>query len=525
VSLHILDILTLALYFGVIAWMGWYFSQRSVSTEKYFVGGRSFPGWAIGLSLVGTSISSVTFLAFPADAYKTAWIRFLPSLMLPLGVAIAAFYFLPFFRRGRVTSAYEYLEWRFGPGIRVYGALTFILGQLTRLSLILYLVSLLIYEISGLHPILCILIGGVFVAGYTIIGGIEAVIWTDVVQTIVLALGGIACIVVIIWSLPGGLMEILEVATREHKLSFRDLEGGELRPIGWGFSLQEKTGSMMLLMGLMLWLTEYSANQNTVQRYAASRSTREARKAMLICVLASVPIWAFFMFLGTSLYVYFEAFPSTEAAEMLSGARKAEQIFPYFIINFLPPGLSGFLIAAALAAAMSSLDSSINAISTVSIVDIYRRHLVKGRDDLHYLRAAFGFAALASIIMILGAIALAVTDSKTLQDTGTIIGSLVAGGLLGMYLLGFLTRRGDARSVGCGIVATMSFTGWTLLVQFAPGVLPGWARAPFDLYYTIIIGNVIMFCTGYFVSFLLPTRKRDFTNLTVWDQDWSTPLD
>src|SRR5690606_18419591 len=119
-SLHFLDILTLTLYFGVIAWMGWYFSQRNVSTEKYFVGGRSFPGWAIGLSLVGTSISSVTFLAFPADAYKTAWIRFLPSLMLPLGVAIAAIYFLPFFRRGQVTSAYEYLEWRFGPGIRVY---------------------------------------------------------------------------------------------------------------------------------------------------------------------------------------------------------------------------------------------------------------------------------------------------------------------------------------------------------------------------------------------------------------------
>src|SRR5690606_30959804 len=133
--------------------------------EKYFVGGRSFPGWAIGLSLVGTSISSVTFLAFPADAYKTAWIRFLPSLMLPLGVAIAAFYFLPIFRRGRVTSAYEYLENRFGPGIRVYGALTFILGQLTRLSLILYLVSLVIHEITGLNPILCILIGGAFVAG------------------------------------------------------------------------------------------------------------------------------------------------------------------------------------------------------------------------------------------------------------------------------------------------------------------------------------------------------------------------
>lgn len=524
-KLHVLDILVLVSYFGVIGWMGWFFSKRNDSTENYFVGGRSFPGWAIGLSLVGTSLSSVTFVAFPADAYKTAWIRFLPSLMLPIGVAIAAYFFLPFFRRGRVTSAYEYLEKRFGPSIRVYGAIAFMLGQLTRLSLILYLVSLLFHEMTGLNPILCILISGVFVAAYTIVGGIEAVVWTDVMQTIVLALGGLVCITIIIWSLPGGLMEVLEVATRDHKLSFRDLEDGALQPIGWGFSLQSKTGSMMMLMGLVLWLTEYSANQNTVQRYVASSSAREARKAMLICVLSSVPVWAFFMFLGTALYAYFQAFPTVEAAEMLDGTRKAEQILPYFIVHYLPPGLSGFLVAAALAAAMSSLDSSINAISTVSIVDIYRRHLVRDRDDRHYLRVAIIVATVSSILMILGAIVLTVTESKTLQDTGTIIGSLVGGGLLGMYLLGFFTRRGDAFSVGCGIAATLAFTGGTLVLQFAPNALPVWARAPFDLYYTIIIGNVVMFCVGYFVSYLFPAGKRDLTNLTVWDQDWSTPLD
>ena len=141
-SLHWLDITALLLYlFGMLA-MGIYFSRKNTSTEEYFVGGRSFAGWIIGLSLVGTSISSISFLAYPGDAYKTAWLRYLPNLMLPLGVLIAAYLFLPFFRRGKITSAYQYLEDRFGPSIRVYGAITFIVGQLVRVSIILYLLSL-----------------------------------------------------------------------------------------------------------------------------------------------------------------------------------------------------------------------------------------------------------------------------------------------------------------------------------------------------------------------------------------------
>jgi SSS family solute:Na+ symporter len=273
---------------------------------------------------------------------------------------------------------------------------------------------------------------------------------------------------------------------------------------------------MMLLVGLTNWLTEYSSNQNTVQRYCASKSIREARKAMWVCVCASVPIWAFFMFLGTSLYVFFQVFPDGNAAAMLSGAKKPEQILPFFIMSQLPPGITGLVSAAALAAAMSSLDSSINAISTVGIVDVYRRHLVKGRHDRHYLRVAWAIAAAAAAVMIGGAIILASVKTKTLQDTGTILTSLVGGGLLGMYLLGFLTNRGDARAVGLGILCTILFTGWTI---FSKG-----GSLPFDLYYTRIIGNILMFAVGFLAGTLLPKRERDLTNLTVWQQD-STPLE
>ncbi len=522
-NLHWLDVLVLLGYFGGMAAMAAWFSRKNTTTEEYFVGGRTFPGWAIGLSLVGTSISSVTFLAYPADAYKTAWLRYVPNFALPVGVLIACVFFLPFFRRTKTTSAYEYLENRFGPSIRVYGAVAYITAQLVRVSIILYLVSLLVHELTGLKPTVCIVLGGTFVAFYTIIGGIDAVIWTDVIQTLVLVLGGVLCLGVIIDKLPGGIGQVFEVAGRAGKFQFAELVNGEIRPTPWGFSLQRKTVLMMFFVGLTNWLREYSGGQHIVQRYAASRSAKEARKAMWICVGSSLPIWAFYMFLGTSLYVFFQVFPCQDAAEMLNGVQKAEQILPFFVINHLPPGVTGLVIAAALAAAMSSLDSSINSISTISVVDIYRRLFARDRDDRHYLRVAWVVACGAGLFMIAGATILAHVETKTLQDTGTILVSLLGGGLLGTYLLGFFTNRGDARSVWTGIAFTMVFTAWTVVAKHWPDALPGCLRVPFDLYYTGFIGNIVMFLVGFGVSFAFKPVSRSLRNLTVWQRD-DTPL-
>jgi len=343
-----------------------------------------------------------------------------------------------------------------------------------------------------------------------------------VIQTGVLVLGGVFCLAVIIHELPGGFGQIVSVAAAEGKFALAEWVDGEIKPISWNLSLQYKTAMMMLILGLTAWLTEYSSNQNVIQRYAASKSAHEARKAMFVCAFSSVPIWAFYMFLGTSLYVFFKVFPATEASQMLTGERKAEQVLPFFIMNYLPPGITGVVIAAALAAAMSSLDSSINAIATIGIVDIYRRHFVKDRSDRHYLKVAWVFATIAAAIMIGGAVLLTKAETKTLQDTGTILGSLLSGGLLGMYMLGFLTNRGDARAVGVGIVCTLLFTGWTVLAT--KELLPAALSVPFDLYYTGLIGNVVMFAVGFLVGTLLPKKKRNLKNLTVWQQD-RTPLD
>jgi solute:Na+ symporter, SSS family len=515
-QLHWLDITTLVAYLGLLLLMGFYFSRKNTNTEEYFVGGRSFSGWIIGLSMVGTSISSVTFLAFPADAFKTAWLRILPGFTLPIAIIIAAYLFLPFFRRTKIISAYEYLEDRFGPSVRTYGAATFIIGQLVRISMILYLLSLLMQEITGFDPIVSILIAGVFVALYTILGGINAVIWTDVLQTIMLVFGGVICLSIIVYQLPGGFSQIFEIASRDGKMAFAEWENGSVLPASWSFSLSEKTAMMMFFVGLTEWFQEYTANQNIIQRYAAAKNIHEARKAMFVSFI-NIPIWAFYFFLGTALYVFFQVFPVLEVSEMLSGLRKAEQVLPYFIINYLPPGIAGLVIAAAAAAAMSSLDSSINAISTIGVNDIYRRLLVRKENDKHYLKIARLLASLVSTIMIVGAIILAQTETKTLQDTIVTLISLLMGGVMGLYMLGFLTRRGDSRTAWLGIIITFLFSLWTVLSS--RGVLPDWLSVPFDLYYTGLIGNMVMFVTIFVAAILISGKKRKLTNLTVWTQD------
>jgi len=535
--MNIVDIVVLVVYFLAMAAMGPYFARKNKNTESYFLGNRAFPGWLIGLSMFATSISSITFVAYPADAYKTAYLRFLPALMLPLGIFIASLVFLPFFRRAQVTSAFEYLEGRFGPGVRMYAAIAFIIGQVIRLSLILYLVALLVYEMTHFDPYLCILIGGVVTSFYTVTGGIEAVIWTDFIQSFLLWGGGLVCLVLILMHVDGGFMGVIREASAAGKFMLGDLNPatGQLEPAPWGFSLSQKTVVMMLLIGLGTWLTEYSSNQNVIQKYVATKNPREATRAIWICCLCSVPTWGFFMFLGTSLFVFFKQHPSPEAQAMLTGAggAKAEQVLPYFVIQYLPRGMAGLVIAGVLAAAMSSLSSSINAISAVGITDVYRRHVVRNASEQHYFRAAKMLAIASSVVMLGGAFFLMVAQSKTLQDTATKITAITGGGLLGLYCLGFLTKRGDGRSVGFAIVCTVLYSLWIMCIElkwvtvetframgFNEG-LAGFLGKPMDTYYAGLIGNLLLFLVAYLLGSLLFRRTRDLKNLTIWDQDWS----
>jgi len=517
-----IDMLVLVIYFVAMAAMGPYFARKNKTTENYFLGGRSFPGWLIGLSMFATSISSITFVAYPADAYKTAYLRFLPCLMLPLGIFLASKIFLPFYRRAHITSAFEYLEVRFGSGTRAYAATAFVIGQVTRLGMILYLVSMLVQEMTGLNAYYSILLGGVITSFYTITGGIEAVIWTDFFQSFLLWFGGFAILVIIIMNVDGGLSTIISVAAADGKFMLGDLDTatGELVRAPRGFSLVEKTVLMMLLVGLTNWLTEYSSNQNVIQKYVATKDPKNATQAIWICCLCSVPTWAFFMFLGTALYVYFKLNPDPSALAMLDGTARADSIVPYFVIQKMPVGLSGLVIAGVLAAAMSSLSSSINAISAVTIVDIYKRHVAKDKSEQHYMRAARVVSLVASVLMLGFAIVLLSATDKTLQDTATKLAAILGGGLLGLYFLGFLTRRGDGRAVGVAIVCTLAFSLWLALVEMK--VIEG--VVPFETYYGGLVANLIMFVVAYLLGCALFPTRRDLTNLTVWTQtaEWKS---
>ncbi len=509
-SIPVVDWAVIAAYFAGMAWIAWFVRRQARTTEGYFLGSRAMPGWAVGFSIAGTAISSITFMALPADAYKTAWLRMLPNFVLPLGVLAGSLFFLGIYRDGRTTTAFEFLEARFGPSTRLYGAFTFVVGQLLRISLSLFLLGQLTHELTGLSPEASILVAGMFVGGYTAVGGIEAVVWTDVAETVILTLGGVACLAVVLWKVPGGLREILTTAWAHGKLSFADLgPDGALHPTTLRLTLTEKSVSMMLLVGLGHWLTEYACNQNMVQKYCASASTREARRALWIGCGWMLPLWISFQFLGTALWVFFQRDPTPTSAGILAGTVTAERIVPHFVVTQLPVGFKGLVVAGVLAAAMSTLNSALNAIATVGVVDVYRRHVSQGRDDRHYLLMARSLSWLATVAMVAGALLLLEARTKTLEDAAIRLIALTSGGLLGLYLLGFLTRRGDGRSAALAIGATLVLSLYRAASP-APWFPEALRVAPLDAvhgYYTALLAHAVMFGVGWVAGALLPRRR------------------
>ena len=507
-----IDLAVIGTYFAVTISIGLYCSRNNRGSDGYFLGGRNFPGWAIGLSFIGSTISSVTFIAFPADSFKTTWIRLLPNFAYPLVVIFAGILFVPLFRSGRIHSAYHYLHLRFGALISVYAALIYLLAQIVRSSTILYLLAVLLSSITGFSTPYCILLAAGTTAAYTVKGGFEAVVWTDVIQMIILSLGACACIATIFYALPGGLSQILSEASAAGKLSFLDLNPatGQLEPIPFAFSLTEKTTLMLILVGMSQFISG-QLDQDSVQRWCSAKSTREARKSMVVLGFGALPIWAGFMLLGTCLWVYYQHFPSDVSSSILAGNRKAEDILPHFIVTVLPVGVCGLVASAALAAAMASLSSSISSSGMVLVNDLYRTYLARDRDDVHYVGVARASSLGLAVMMAGGAWAIYSSNAKTIMELTIILLALVGGGISGAFLFGLFTRRGDARCVLFGIGFTALFTAYSVAAQ------AGWVQGVFSPYYTSILSNFIMFGVCWFTSLFFRGKARDLSGLTIWD--------
>ncbi|MHC2066529.1 sodium:solute symporter family transporter [Bremerella sp. T1] len=504
-TLRPLDIAAILAYLAAMIGIGIYFSRRNNTTEEYFVGNRSFSGWVIGLSMLGTIVSSATFLALPAAAYVLDWRQLAVNLVLPFIAVLAVLIFIPFFRRGKLTSAFEYLGMRYGTLPRVYGTVSFILLQLIRMAQILFLVSIPVQFLTGLPIEIVVIVAGVFIAFYTIAGGIEAVVWTDVVQALVLMAGCLLCFTYIVIDLPGGVTQIVETGAAENKFSLGSFQ----------WNLNERTFWTVAILGIINWLAIYSGDQNMVQRYLAARSTREARKATIIYSAIALPMWTMFFFIGTALFVYYQAFPDSAIASL-----ETDQVLPYFILTRIPAGLAGLIIAAVMAAAMSSLDSGINSISTVTVVDLLRPYLGDRYSDKFYLRVARSVAAVVSVLVVSGGILFSRIEKESMNDISLIVTSLFGGCLMGLFMMGFFTRRVNGTAASVAMLLAIGFNAY-----LGFGLL-GWIPEAWTLgvhsYWIGALVNLLFAVSAYLLSFVIGTSTRDLTGLTVWTLEKSS---
>lgn len=494
-SFRMLDVVAILIYLTGIMSIGIYFARKNKSTEEYFLGNRSFPGWAVGLSMLGTTVSSVTFLALPAAAYVLDYRNIIPNLTVPIAVVLAIVFFVPFFRKQKITSAFEYLENRYGTHwVRLYASTSYIFLQLARLSTVLYLVSIPVSYLTGINIFAVIVFTGIFIILYTVLGGIEAVIWSEVAQTIVLLLGGIICFLCIVFQMPGGLSQIISIGIEHNKFSLGAFE----------FDLTQRTFFTMLIIGMIGFITEYSSSQVVIQRYLAAKSTHEARKAVCVCGLMSIPTWLLFFFLGTCLFGFYLVFPDSRISSL-----EADAIMPHFILTQIPAGVAGIIIAGCLAAAMSTLDSSINAVATLLTVDFLKRYRRKEHSDHYYLKWAKFFSVAAGGIMIGGAVFFRFLPKECMVDLGLIVASLFGGCIFGIFMLGFFVKRVNGWSLIVGIIMAMLANIYFMLDEFK--WIPDSVCMNIHSYWIVVLVNLILVFVSITVSFL-PQKVSINTN-------------
>lgn len=440
------DLVVVVAYLLGVTLVGCLMARRTKTASEFIAAGGSLPGWVVGLSIVGTFVSSISFVANPGHTYSGNWLPFVFSLSLPYAALIATVYFVPFFRNCGSHSAYEHLEQRFGAWSRAYAASFNVLYHLGRVGTILWGVSLAVSALIDV-PISVLIVGlGILVIFYTLLGGIEAVIWTDVVQSVILIGGMLLCLAVLVDRVPDGAAGIIDGARtpEENKLSL-----GSLSP-----TLSAETFWTMLLFGFFINLQNFAADQTYVQRYFTAKSEADARRSVWMGAIAYIPISAVLFFIGTGLFVFYQG--GAGLPEDLAGDR----VLPHFIMSELPVGVAGLLIAAIMAAAMSTVDSSLNSSATLLLCDIRNRFVVKPqksidgktiRDDraeLRFLRwSTLGLGLLGILV------ALALAQKEGMLDVWWTISGILSGGTLGLLLLARFTTANSSKAAAAGVVA------------------------------------------------------------------------
>lgn len=484
--LSLFDILILLVYFLGVMGVGFYFYRRSRSTAQFTAAGGTMPGWVCGLSILATYLSSISFIALPGRSFAGNWNPFVFSLSLPLAVWLAVRFFVPLYRNQGHVSAYSYLERRFGPWARAYAGTCYLLLQLARMGAVTYLVALPMSILLGWDIKTIILITGLSVTVYTFVGGIVAVIWTDAIQAVVLTVGAVVCAAVMVFSLPEGPGELFAIASEYEKFSLGS----------FGPSLMEATFWVVLIYGVFINLQNFGVDQSFIQRYIASKSEKEAGRAVWLGGLLYIPISALFFFIGTALFAYYQANPDLLSAS-IDATENPDMVFPYFIVTALPIGLKGLLIAAVFAAAMSTISTSLNSSATLLMTDFYRRYFRRNATEQQQMKVLY----IGTIVWGIGGtlIALAMIGVKHALDAWWQLASIFSGGMLGLFLLGYLARRVSNVPAAIGVILGVLVISWMSLSPQLTGSLEAF-RSPLHGFLTIVAGTLTIFLAGLLLS-------------------------
>ena len=474
-----------ALYPALMMFISWRVGAKS-NSDDFFRGGQRIPWWAVGLSIYATMLSSITFMAIPGKAYASDWSYILGIFTVPLLAPFIIRWYLPFFRQLNITSAYEYLELRFNLAARWFGSISFIILQLGRTAIVLYLPALALATVSNFAMTTCILIMGTISILMTFEGGLESAVWTDVAQTVILLVGAVAMLVVAVLGVPGGASEVARVAVADNKL---------LGGLDWGPGLTSATAWVILISTVFSNLTSYTAGQDVVQRFVATRDGKQAAKSIWTNAWMAIPTQLLFFSVGTALYAFYKAHP-----ERLDPTLKTDAVFSLFIVQELPMGLAGLVVAAIFAAAQPT--SSLNSIATAYVTDFHVR-LAPGTPDAVRLRLGKIVTVLAGVLGTVLALMFARTGDTSVWDKFLGWLGMTGSALAALFFLGIFSRRATGAGAVAGALIAATVLAYVKL--FTP--LHGLTYA--------IIGFLTCAGAGWLMSLVLPSSPRPLDGLTL----------
>ena len=489
-----LDWIVIVVYLVSMLGMGLYFylREKRMSTADFFVGGRSIPFWAAGVSLYAANTSSISYIAIPAKAFETNWQYLTNNLIAVMGLMFVAVWIVPLLRRLNLMSVFQYLETRFHRVIRALASALFMAVQIgSRMSVILFLPSLAIATMTGIDVTWSILIMGVFTMAYTALGGMKAVVWTDFVQLIV-KMGGIAfAIGFVFYMMEGGPAELFRIAAAEEKMKLFDFSFDLTKATVWGFVF-------LVLFDVVL---TFPKDQVLMQRVLSTRNARDAGRSIWTMAAIMIPGGFMFYFVGTALYAFYKTHP-----ERMNPLLTIDATFPLFIAAELPMGVRGLIIAGILAAAMATLSSIMNSVATLASVDFYEK-LVKNPNPKTSVRFAEAMTVVTGILGMGVALLLSRYDIHSLFDVSIELAGVLGGGFAGAYTLGMFTRRANWQGVaiGVGVSITLTTIAW-------------WFGLVHPYFY---LGISIMLCivVGYLASWLFPApAPESLAGLTIYTE-------